>query len=110
MPRPFNILPPLLDQFGQAPQTAGIQTRTLRQYHLRVKKKLRLTAGTLDMDMRRLSRIALVGVEEEALACVAEEGWYGYGCPIWDDFGSQLGVIMIEPDNAFEQTAVAFAA
>ena len=70
MPRPFDILPPRLDHLGQAPQTAGIQTRTLRQYHLRVKKKLRLSARALNVDMRRLSRIALVGVEEEAKAGV----------------------------------------
>ena len=31
----------------------------------------------MDVDMRGFPRIALVGVEEEAQAGVAEEGWHG---------------------------------
>ena len=72
----FNLHLPRFDRASQAAQRMGIQTRTFGQNDLGCYPKLCLTGCPHDMNMDRVSRIALVRVEEKAKAIMAENGWH----------------------------------
>lgn len=72
----FDFTTLRLDHARQAAQRSSIQSRTFGHSDLGCYPKLCLAVCAHDVDMERLSRIALVRVEEKAKAIMAENGWH----------------------------------
>lgn len=74
MPYAFDLGAAIGDDAAEHRQRPRVEAAIVRHIHVGLKPELGFSPVLKNVDMNRLERIAFVGVEEEPVAVVAEDG------------------------------------
>lgn len=77
IPCPLDFSPARFNDLSQLLHNPGVETMIISESDLRIKPELAVGITPLDVDMHRLTRIALVGIEVKAVTFPAEDLGHG---------------------------------